>query len=135
MAQVYLKRAIAAGALRSLAGGVLTKCQQQHLGKLWEKLVDKGLENKSDYAGFSPISQVVMPDYRSMGVFKHPLRRWLEKSVRVPPVATDRSLAMLADEGVHCVGDLPHAWFHEPAKARAGFAALAAARGGARTLL
>ena len=125
---MYLKRGIAAGALRSLGGGALAKCQQ-HLGKLWEKLVDKGLENKSDYAGFSPISQAVMPDYRSMRIFKHPLRRWLEKSARVPTVAADRSLAMLADEGVHCVGDLPQAWVHEPAKARAGFAALAAARG------
>ena len=128
---MYLKRAIATGALRSLGGGALTKCQQ-HLGKLWKKLVDKGLENKSD-ARSSPYSmpykQAVLPDYRSMGVFKHPLRRWLEKSARVPPVAADRSLAMLADEGVHCVGDLPQAWVHEPAEARAGLAALAAARG------
>ena len=128
---MYLNRAIAAGALRSLGGGALTKCQQ-HLGKLWEKLVDKGLENKSD-AGVPPYSmpyrQAILPDYRSMGVFKHPLRRWLEKSARVPPVAADRSLAMLADEGVHCVGDLPQAWVHEPARARAGLAVSAAARG------
>ena len=131
---MYLKRAIAAGALRSLGrGGALTKCQQ-HLGKLWKKLVEKRLENKSD-AGSSPYSQVVLPDYRSMRNFKHPLRRWLKNSVRVPPVAADRSLAMLADEGVHAVGDLPQAWVHEPAKARAGFAALAAARPRPRVLL
>ena len=72
---MYLKRAIAAGALRSLGGGVLTKCQQ-HLGKLWKKLVEKGLENKSDARSSPhsmPYGQAVLPDYRSMGVFKHPL--------------------------------------------------------------
>ena len=126
VAQVYLKRAIAAGALSSVGGGALTKCQE-HLATLWEKLVEKGVENKSD-AGFSPYRHAVLPDYRSMCTFKYPLRRWLAKNVRVPPAAADRSLVMLADKGVHCVGDLPPAWVHDPAQARAGLAALAAAR-------
>ena len=124
--QVYLTRAIAAGALSSVGVGALTKCQQ-HLATLWEKLVEKGLENKSD-AGFSPYRHAILPDYRSMRTFKHPLRRWLAKNVRIPPAAADRSLVMLADKGVHCVGDLPPAWLHDPAQARAGLAALAAAR-------
>ena len=67
VAQVYLKRAIAAGTLSSVGDGAPTKCQQ-HLTTLWEKLVEKGLENKSD-AGFSPYPHAVLPDYRSMRTF------------------------------------------------------------------
>ena len=104
IAQVYLKRAIAAGALRSHHGaeGTLTKCQQL-MGGIWAKLVQQGLENKRDSPGWTPHSQTVLPDHRSVRTFEHPLRRWLVAEARVPPAAVDRRLAMLDS-----MSEVPH---------------------------
>ena len=115
--QVYLTRAIAAGALRSVGGGALTKCQQ-HLGTLWEKLVQKGLENKSD-ARFSPYRHAVLPDYRSMRTFTRPGGG----SRSTPATRRRRDQSLVADKGVHCDGD-PPAWLRDPARATAGLKAL-----------
>ena len=121
--QVYLTRAIAAGALRSVGGGALTKCQQ-HLGTLWEKLVQKGLENTSD-AGFSrrvnskPYRHAVLPDYRSMRTFTRPGGG----SRSTPATRRRRDQSLVADKGVHCDGD-PPAWLRDPARATAGLKAL-----------